>query len=102
MRMGERVFGFESVDLSYTMDDSRDKRRNCFNGLQRAREPGYLMHNYDPKDPDRHWYALGCPYFRAQYSGYRPGWPGANGDWEESWVELYAMPPSARQDPPQA
>uniref|UniRef100_A0A7S4SI08 Uncharacterized protein n=1 Tax=Alexandrium monilatum TaxID=311494 RepID=A0A7S4SI08_9DINO len=89
MKVGSRVAGFKAVELSYKMDDDWNEDHLAFQGLQKSAHSGYLLHGYDPRHPERFWYALGCRIFKPQYPGMRAGWPGANGSWEDDWVELF-------------
>uniref|UniRef100_A0A7S1QYU1 Uncharacterized protein n=1 Tax=Alexandrium catenella TaxID=2925 RepID=A0A7S1QYU1_ALECA len=83
MRSGESVDGFEAIDLAYHRRDSRED--TAFNGLQRSRSEQFLMHAYDPANPETDWYVIGSQ--RASFAG-------AKGDAEETCVELYALRPS--------
>jgi len=76
------VHGFEPLQLSFTCDNDHD---NAFGGLQKSRQQEeFLLHNYDPRFPDRYWFAVGST---------RPFWPGAGGNMRESSIELYVLMP---------
>lgn len=84
MAAGDEVTGFQPVQIAYDSDNDHD---GAFGGLQKSRVQFVLLHNYDAHYPHRWFYAIG------RLDDVR--WPGADGDYQETWTELYVMPPAA-------
>jgi len=79
MRKGGVVLGFKAVDTP----GMGSPTGSTFGGLQRSRYGEYLLHNYDPNEPDFCKYVVGCRDWAL--------WYGADANTDVRCVELYVL-----------